>query len=70
MVLRSLVEFYKYCKSSLKGKLFLVASRIFTDLLSNSLKCSPRFSRGYEGMESRIVKQSFFQRLDMVLMNK
>ena len=28
------------------------ASRVFTDLLSNSPKCSPRFSPGYEGTEN------------------
>ena len=32
--------------------LFSTASRIFTDLLSNSPKCSPRFSPGYESTEN------------------
>ena len=30
------------------------ASRVFTDLLLNSLKRSPRFSRGYEGRENML----------------
>ena len=32
----------------------LTASRVFTDLLSNSPKHSPRFSPGYEGMEKML----------------
>ena len=53
MCLHSLVKtsakFVRILKQVMK---LSTASQVFTDLLSNSPKCSPQISQGYEGTEN------------------